>query len=91
MDEHVLAAVVRGDKPDSLLDSYTSERRPIADAVLANTLAQIAIMRDAMVDAFNKGDLDRLLSHTTPDVVVTDVQMSGDLGSIAPPGSLSVA
>lgn len=33
--------------------------------------AQIASMRDGMVDAFNKGDLDRLLSHATPDVVVT--------------------
>ena len=40
-----LAAVVRGDMPDSLLDTYTAERRPVAEAVLANTLAQIAIMR----------------------------------------------
>jgi 2-polyprenyl-6-methoxyphenol hydroxylase-like FAD-dependent oxidoreductase len=52
-----LAAVVRGDKPDSLLDSYTSERRPVADAVLANTLAQVAIVRtdaqsSAMRDIF---------------------------------------
>jgi 2-polyprenyl-6-methoxyphenol hydroxylase-like FAD-dependent oxidoreductase len=40
-----LAAVVRGHKPASLLDSYTSERRPVAAAVLANTLAQVALMR----------------------------------------------
>ena len=40
-----LAAVVRGEMPDSLLDTYTAERRPVAEAVLANTLAQIAIMR----------------------------------------------
>lgn len=40
-----LAAVLRGDMPESLLDSYTAERRPIAQAVLANTLAQLAIMR----------------------------------------------
>jgi 2-polyprenyl-6-methoxyphenol hydroxylase-like FAD-dependent oxidoreductase len=40
-----LAAVVRGEMPDSLLDTYTSERRPVAEAVLANTLAQVAIMR----------------------------------------------
>jgi 2-polyprenyl-6-methoxyphenol hydroxylase-like FAD-dependent oxidoreductase len=40
-----LAAVVRGEFPDSLLDTYTAERRPIAEAVLANTLAQAAIMR----------------------------------------------
>jgi hypothetical protein len=40
-----LAAVIRGEMPESLLDTYTAERRPVAEAVLANTLAQIAIMR----------------------------------------------
>ena len=40
-----LAAVIRGEMPDGLLDTYTAERRPVAEAVLANTLAQIAIMR----------------------------------------------
>ena len=40
-----LAAVIRGEKPESLLDTYTAERRPVAEAVLANTLAQLAIMR----------------------------------------------
>ena len=40
-----LAAVVRGEMPESLLDTYTAERRPVAEAVLANTLAQAAIMR----------------------------------------------
>jgi hypothetical protein len=40
-----LAAIIRGEKPNSLLDSYTSERRPVAQAVLANTLAQIALAR----------------------------------------------
>jgi 2-polyprenyl-6-methoxyphenol hydroxylase-like FAD-dependent oxidoreductase len=40
-----LAAVIRGDMPESLLDTYTAERRPVAEAVLANTRAQAAIMR----------------------------------------------
>ena len=40
-----LAAVLGGEMPDSLLDTYTAERRPVAEAVLANTLAQLAIMR----------------------------------------------
>lgn len=40
-----LAAVIRGEMPESLLDTYSAERRPIAEAVLANTLAQLAIMR----------------------------------------------
>jgi 2-polyprenyl-6-methoxyphenol hydroxylase-like FAD-dependent oxidoreductase len=40
-----LATVIRGEMPDSLLDTYTAERRPVAEAVLANTRAQVAIMR----------------------------------------------
>ncbi|WP_109125602.1 FAD-dependent monooxygenase [Dyella sp. C11] len=40
-----LAAVIRGEMPDSLLDTYTAERRPVAEAVLANTLAQAALLR----------------------------------------------
>lgn len=40
-----LAAVVRGALPATLLDTYTAERRPAAEAVLANTRAQTAIMR----------------------------------------------
>jgi ketosteroid isomerase-like protein len=31
----------------------------------------IAVLRGELVDAFNKGDMDRLLSHLDPDVVVT--------------------
>lgn len=54
-----LAAIIRGEKPVSLLDSYTSERRPVAEAVLANTLAQVALTRpdpqsSAMRDIFAK-------------------------------------
>lgn len=40
-----LAAVVRGDLPAAVLDTYTAERRPAAQAVLANTLAQSALLR----------------------------------------------
>lgn len=40
-----LAAVIRGEMPESLLDTYTAERRPVAEAVLANTRAQVAILR----------------------------------------------
>ena len=40
-----LAAVIRGEMPETLLDTYTAERRPVAESVLANTLAQAAIMR----------------------------------------------
>jgi 2-polyprenyl-6-methoxyphenol hydroxylase-like FAD-dependent oxidoreductase len=40
-----LAAVVRGQLPESLLDTYTSERHPIGAWVLDWTRAQIALMR----------------------------------------------
>lgn len=40
-----LAAVVRGTLPEALLDTYTQERHPVAARVLANTRAQVALMR----------------------------------------------
>jgi 2-polyprenyl-6-methoxyphenol hydroxylase-like FAD-dependent oxidoreductase len=39
-----LAAVVRGDAPDGLLDTYTRERHPAGEAVLRNTRAQSALL-----------------------------------------------
>jgi len=80
-----LAAIVRGDMPDSLLDSYTSERRPLAEAVLANTLAQIAIMRpdpqsSAMRNMFAKLlELDDVNLHV--DGVMSGLATRYDLGS----------
>ncbi|MEU9808104.1 FAD-dependent monooxygenase [Mycobacterium sp. NPDC050853] len=35
-----LAAVIKGEAPDSLLDTYHSERHPVAERVLHNTMAQ---------------------------------------------------
>ncbi|MFG3254648.1 FAD-dependent oxidoreductase [Streptomyces sp. NPDC048172] len=40
-----LAAVVRGEAPDTLLDTYTAERHPLGDWVLRWTRAQVALMR----------------------------------------------
>jgi hypothetical protein len=40
-----LAGVLRGDFRESILDTYTKERRPVAVAVLENTRAQIALLR----------------------------------------------
>jgi 2-polyprenyl-6-methoxyphenol hydroxylase-like FAD-dependent oxidoreductase len=40
-----LATVVRGTLPEELLDTYTVERHPVAARVLANTRAQVALMR----------------------------------------------
>ena len=69
-----LAAVVRGGMPESLLDTYTDERRPVAEAVLANTLAQVAIMRpdpqagamrELMARLLDLDDLNRLVGEMT--------------------------
>ncbi|MEO5818177.1 MAG: FAD-dependent monooxygenase [Gemmatimonadaceae bacterium] len=80
-----LAAVLCGDKPDSLLDSYTNERRPVAESVLANTLAQVAIMRpdphsSAMRDIFAKLlKLDDVNGHI--DGLMSGLATRYDLGS----------
>jgi 2-polyprenyl-6-methoxyphenol hydroxylase-like FAD-dependent oxidoreductase len=67
-----LAAVVCGEMPEDLLDTYTAERRPVAVAVLANTLAQAAIlrpdpqsgaMRDLMANLMQLDDVNRRISE----------------------------
>jgi hypothetical protein len=42
-----LAQVVNRTSPDSLLDTYHSERHPVAERVLGKTMAQVALMRPA--------------------------------------------
>lgn len=80
-----LAAVMRGEMPDSLLDTYTAERRPAAQAVLANTLAQLAIMRpdpqagamrDLMANLMQFDDVNRLIGG-----LMSGLSTRYDLGS----------
>jgi 2-polyprenyl-6-methoxyphenol hydroxylase-like FAD-dependent oxidoreductase len=40
-----LAATIRGDAPDGLLDSYTTERHPVGARILEWTRAQVALMK----------------------------------------------
>ena len=40
-----LAATIRGDAPEGLLDSYTRERHPVGARILEWTRAQVALMR----------------------------------------------
>jgi hypothetical protein len=58
--------------PESLLDTYTAERRPVAEAVLANTLAQVAMlrpdpqsgaMRDIVANLMQFDDVNRFISR----------------------------
>jgi hypothetical protein len=71
--------------PESLLDTYTAERRPVAEAVLANTLAQVAVMRPdpqsgAMRDFVAKlmqfDDVNRLIGE-----MMSGLSIRYDLGS----------
>lgn len=83
-----LAAVIRGDMPEGLLDTYTAERRPVAEAVLANTLAQVAIlrpdpqsgaMRDLIARLMDFNDVNRYIGE-----MMTGVSVRYDLGSPCP-------
>jgi 3-(3-hydroxy-phenyl)propionate hydroxylase len=61
-----LAQVVHGASPESLLDTYQAERRPIGALVLENTMAQTALMRgDARTKALHKR-MSELLAMTEP-------------------------
>lgn len=63
-----LAATITGRAPDGLLDTYTDERAPAADAVLANTRAQVALMRpDPQTSALRDLFVD-LLGYDEPNV-----------------------
>ncbi|HEY4203598.1 MAG TPA: FAD-dependent monooxygenase [Xanthobacteraceae bacterium] len=61
-----LAQVVKGTAPESLLDSYHSERHPVAARVLRNTMAQVALMRvDDRIEAL-RDTVSELLSMDEP-------------------------
>ena len=85
-----LATVIRGEMPESLLDTYTAERRPVAEAVLANTLAQVAIMRpdpqagamlDIMANLMQLDDVNRLLGEMTSGLS-TRYDLGSELGAV---------
>ena len=80
-----LATVIRGEMSESLLDTYTAERRPVAKAVLGNTLAQVAIMRpdpqagamrDIVANLIQFDDVNRLLGE-----MMSGLSTRYDLGS----------
>ena len=61
-----LAQVVNKTSPESLLDTYHSERHPVAARVLRNTMAQVALMRvDDRIDAL-RGIVSELLTMEEP-------------------------
>jgi 3-(3-hydroxy-phenyl)propionate hydroxylase len=80
-----LAQVVHGSAPDSLLDSYHTERHPLAARVLHNTLAQTALMRgDDRTRAAHK-NLAELLALDEPrrryGAMMSGLDVHHDLGA----------
>jgi hypothetical protein len=58
--------VVKGASPDSLLDTYHTERHPVAARVLRNTMAQVALLRaDDRTNALRESTIE-LLSMDEP-------------------------
>ncbi|MEV4312823.1 FAD-dependent oxidoreductase [Actinocrispum sp. NPDC049592] len=67
-----LAAVIRGEAPESLLDTYQTERRPVAERVLENTRAQSALsqptpqtqaLRDILASLIDLGPVNDRLGY----------------------------
>ncbi|MEU8693376.1 FAD-dependent monooxygenase [Streptomyces sp. NPDC048665] len=69
-----LAAVVRGQATESLLDTYTAERHPLGAWVLDWTRAQIAVMRpDRHARALRRVVTDLALTTTGTTYLVTKI------------------
>jgi 2-polyprenyl-6-methoxyphenol hydroxylase-like FAD-dependent oxidoreductase len=76
-----LAAVLRGEAPDALLDSYHHERHPVGEALYNNTLAQTALMsqfdprglalRDAVSQLIRSPEANRMLASQLSGFGVT--------------------
>ncbi|MGA9493232.1 MAG: FAD-dependent monooxygenase [Mycobacterium sp.] len=61
-----LALVLKGSAPEKLLDSYHTERHPVATRVLRNTMAQMALLRHPADDG------TKALRDTVSDLLAMD-------------------
>jgi 2-polyprenyl-6-methoxyphenol hydroxylase-like FAD-dependent oxidoreductase len=79
-----LAQVVNEKSPEGLLDTYHAERHPVAARVLANTMAQTALIRsDARIDAL-RDTVSELLNMDEPrkrfGAMISGLDVHYDLG-----------
>ncbi|WP_218952384.1 FAD-dependent monooxygenase [Amycolatopsis anabasis] len=83
-----LAMVATGSAPDSLLDTYHTERHPVGERVIANTRAQAALMRPGPEQDPLRDLVRDLLSFDEPNRYVADL-ISGQSVAYRPaaPGS----
>jgi 2-polyprenyl-6-methoxyphenol hydroxylase-like FAD-dependent oxidoreductase len=81
-----LAATLHGWAPPHLLDTYHAERHPIAAEVLANTRAQLALMRPGPhVDALRE-IFARILEMEEPNRYITEMVTGNDVRYARPRG-----
>ncbi|HEX7035236.1 MAG TPA: FAD-dependent monooxygenase [Pseudomonadales bacterium] len=80
-----LAQVIRGISPESLLDTYHTERHPVAARVLRNALAQVALRRADDRTASLREAVTELLGMDEPrrrfGAMMSGLDVQYDLGS----------
>ncbi len=75
-----LAATIRGDAPDGLLDSYTTERHPVGARILDWSRAQVALMQSNALQAIVRDLIDTRDGATYFAERVWGVTLRYDLG-----------
>jgi 2-polyprenyl-6-methoxyphenol hydroxylase-like FAD-dependent oxidoreductase len=75
-----LAATIRGDAPDGLLDSYTTERHPVGARILDWSRAQVALMQTNSLQAIVRDLIDTRDGATYFAERVWGVSLRYDLG-----------
>jgi 2-polyprenyl-6-methoxyphenol hydroxylase-like FAD-dependent oxidoreductase len=75
-----LAATIRGDAPDGLLDSYTTERHPVGARILDWSRAQVALMQSHPLQAVVRDLIDTRDGATYFAERVWGVSLRYDLG-----------
>jgi 2-polyprenyl-6-methoxyphenol hydroxylase-like FAD-dependent oxidoreductase len=91
-----LASVLRGEAPDTLLDSYHHERHPVGKSLYDNTLAQTALMsqfdprglalRDAVSQLIRSPEANRMLASQLSGFGVAYGTALAPLPTRLPPG-----
>jgi hypothetical protein len=79
-----LAATIRGDAPDGLLDSYTAERHPVGARILDWSRAQVALMLSQPLQAIVRDLIDTRDGATYFAERVWGVSLRYDLGEAHP-------
>lgn len=90
-----LAAVVKGEAPTALLDTYTEERRSVGQTLYANTLSQVGLvtrfdpatlaLRDTLADLLTMPAVNRRLAG---EISGFDVHYASPSAEAVPPGKL---